>query len=466
MPSRPEARIPEKAPTQRTQSILRSPWDPFGASEWGGETWSPRAPGRGGLSRDRWRVATTKDLRDPDRWWPREAPQPLSLAQLDALQEEWGQARGLPWSPGGPIWQGMGAILTDSRLRSRARAGVAPTTGASMPASVPLLCVDWRFGIEPLAARVLDHLVHAKPLAVQVDAALPEGFADLWEALQRVGADLSGLCAWLSQREEILSGWLAAGRIQKVTVLGSTRQKLAWERRLSRAPAPRESADARAFPFGFGVGEGHAHIPLSFQSLLKPERTMPAESAARERWLVEATGPAPPVGGGPRPGSEVSQGQAGGSSVRRWVEQALQLSFLGPDGWGGWAAQAVGTWHLPARHVSEATEALLACLEGGGEFGQKKGPGHPGPGKLENPAFPLLHEGGSEDLEAVQRLALGKGATLLHTAQGSKAWGQNAMITRQVFTNVKASTARTMAAWATPSLALCRLPQSTVRLPD
>lgn len=429
-----EARIPEKDPLARG---LRSPWPPFGASEWPSETWSPSSPGRGGLDRDRWRVVTTAGLRENERWWPERSPTPLSDRQLAGVLEELRVAPGLPWGPKG--WPGAQAWASAALAQELP----AQPRRERMPQAVPLLAHDWRFGIEGLWPQVLGSLRRGEPLAVQVDGAMPELFADLWEALERVGADLSGVCAWLRGREEVLSEWLAAGRIQRVVAMGSIHRRDRWVERLRAAAPPRENVQVGTLPFGFGLATQGETVPLQYRAFAKPMLVMPADATQREKDCAEiskAAARATPMGA---------------SSVARWVRAALQATFWEAPAWAGWAAGAAGLWQIPAQHFSEATEALLEGLEG-------RNPAAPGPApegteELGGPTpFPMLGAGLQTDVEAVQRLALGKGATLLHTGYGSKRWGQNAMIVRQVFTNVKPRTAQALAAWGTPSLALCR----------
>lgn len=438
MTGRAEARIPEKEPLARG---LRSAWPPFGASEWPSETWSPSAPGRGGLERDRWRVATTAGLRDCERWWPREAPNPLSDQQLSGVLEALRDAPGLPWGPGG--WPGAkawaSAVLAQMPPAGKRR--------ERMPQAVTLLAPDWRFGIEGLWPQVLNSLRRGEPLAVQVDGAMPELFADLWEALERVDADLSGVCAWLRGREEILAEWLLAGRILRVVAMGPAPRRDRWVERLRVAAPPRESVQVGALPFGFGLASQGETVPLQYRALAKPKLVMPADEAQRETACFEVSTAAARLP------------ERGASSVVRWVHAALHATFWDAPAWAGMAAGAAGTWQIPPRHFSEATEALLEGLEGHDLFGAGKVPQGAKDSAGANP-FPMLGAGLQADLEAVQRLALGKGATLLHTGHGSKRWGQNAMIVRQVFTNVKPRTAQALAAWGTPSLALCRAPRA------
>ena len=418
----------------------RAAWRPFGVEHTGSESWAPRAPGRGGAERGVWRIPTTQSLRKVEDLWPDAAPRPLEAREFEHLMEE---LRAVPgwaalWEPSDSQptgWPGVEDWVEGCSGRWRRRGPAARRSPSDPPKAATLLANDWRFGIEGLWSTLIEHLIRGEPLWVQVDSALPELFGDFYQALQRVGADTSGLCPWISDREEALQAVLESGRVSRVLAMGSKegpRNQSAWEKRLASAPAPRESLRARELPFGFGAAPQSSSIPLHYESCAKVTLRLTKAAAALE-----------------------PSGHGEDSPVGAWVEASLWETFLTPSAWGGFAHGTPGVWMIAPEHLSEATECLLAHLEnqtigrGALRLGMPKRTSQREP-------FPLWSPRSSADLEAVQRLALGKGATLLHVGHGSKRRGQDAMLTRQVFTNVKPQTAQALGAWGTPSLALCR----------
>ena len=428
------------------------PWPCAGIAGACSDAWTPTSPGRGGPARQTIRLISGDDwsrgIRSPEEhpgspsssrvepaWDASVAalPKPLSKAQLGAVFEElsgrgagqdlravWGLSDRDEW----PRWTRFTAALEAHGLDSE------DSRPNPCPRSVQLEVSDWRFGIEGAWSPVLRALLDGRRLWVIVDSACPELFSALWEALAQVGADRSGIAAWPAERGSWTAAALASRRVAEVCVRGTQATQKTWSKRLAQVPQPLVELPRQSLPFGHGLNAGHSAVPARFQTLVKPAVHMPVE-------LVS------PGNSAERPPSP---------EVRAWIAHQLRACFGTREALGGWAAWAPGWWVIPAQLFSESSECLLELWEGLGNPRSGSAAG----AALGDHNFPIFNPSYRKDLEDAQRFALGKEATLLATGSGSLPWGQDAMMSRQALTNVRPQTARSLAAWGTPTLALVR----------
>lgn len=378
---------------------------PFGSAWSATEAWQPPGALLGEGERAPWARPKARALGELGRLWPAREGARLEARALDGFLEELRSGDGARrlWSalgyPPNQDWAGWEAF------EAACRAPLSEGADGGRAASGLLVANDWRAEFPGAWVAWIRALQAGRPSVVLVSEVLPEGFGVLFEALLAAGGPSDLVCPLIGQREGLVRAVLDTDRIGEVQVAGPRQDAARWQA-LVGANHPAGSARVPSNPpFGFGVDLPRAAPALHYCVLSKP-----------------------------------TLHKAESSDPKIWVREALQTSLgLGPA-LGGWSASAPGAWVLPARQFSVVTETLLQALEGDSL----------------GPAFPILDPGHRDSLAAVRNLALGKGAALLHSPAISTPSGVCATLACQIFTNVGSETAHSMAAWMTPSLALCR----------